>query len=150
MCKEAVDWYQTPEIQRMVNGTSAPFTRQQVVQMYAYQARHGKLWYIQYQGKIVGDFSISDAQEIAIVLGQDYQGLGIGTAVLQFFIKQRNLAREQKTIHEQHFPQVRRLWAKIFVENQASQRLFLKCGFTCVEKLTERGREYLKFVLQDS
>ncbi len=113
--KEALAWYADPEIQWLVNGIKTAYSVEQVKQMYDWQKAHGDLYYIEYGEKdrqTIGDVWICDT-DFAIVIAPDYQGQGVGTAVVQFFKERSAQMRVQE----------------VYSYNKGSQRLFEQAGF---------------------
>ena len=94
-----------------------PYDLDQLHRMYDYLCSHGHCYYIEYQGSLVGDVSLCEDGEVAIVICKDYQNQGIGRRCIQAMIQ---LATEQG------LPAVK---ARIYDFNQHSRHLFESLGF---------------------
>ena len=90
--------------------------------MYDFLSAHGQCFYIQYQGKLVGDVSLRDNSEIAIVVCREYQNRHIGRKCVLDMIE---LAKEKG---------MRQVKANIYAFNKQSQRMFQSIGFRPTEK----------------
>lgn len=110
-------WYQDIEICRQVDNQEEPYDFDQLHRMYDYLCSHGHCYYIEYQGRLVGDVSLCEDGEVAIVICKDSQNQGIGRRCIQAMI---HLATEQG------LPAVK---ARIFRFNQHSRHLFENLGF---------------------
>ena len=85
--------------------------------MYTYLSTHGDCYYIRYRGVLVGDVSLRENAEIAIVVCREYQNRGIGRRAVREMLK---LAKEKG------MTEVR---AQIYSFNAQSQRMFASVGF---------------------
>ena len=85
--------------------------------MYDYLSAHGNCYYIQYQGKLVGDVSLRDNAEIAIVVCKEYQNRHIGRKCILDMIE---LAKEKG---------MDKVKANIYSFNTQSQKMFQSIGF---------------------
>lgn len=110
-------WYQDIEICRQVDNQEEPYDLDQLHRMYDYLCSNGHCYYIEYQGSLVGDVSLCEDGEVAIVICKDYQNQGIGRRCIQAMIQ---LATEQG------LPAVK---ARIYDFNQHSRHLFESLGF---------------------
>lgn len=126
---QAFIWYQDTNLVYLVDGIREPYTKEKLVRMYNYLNQHGKLYFIEYKGKLIGDITFS-SEDLPIVIIKEYQGKHIGTTLIQYFIKQ---AKKQgiQSLHIQ----------EIYNYNKASIGLFEKCGFK-KDKKTEKGWSY--------
>ncbi len=101
---------------------AAPFTRERIARMYQYLASIGRVYIIEVrEGESytpVGDVALSERM-IPIVIGDArWRGRGVGTAALQEVLElARRLGFSRLTAH------------RIFLGNQASERLFARVGF---------------------
>ena len=93
-----------------------------LIAMYTYLSTHGDCYYIQYNGKLVGDVSLRDNQEVCIVVCKEYQNKHIGRRCIQDMLR---LAREKG------FDIVK---ANIYSFNTQSRKIFLSVGFEQVEE----------------
>ena len=69
--------------------------------MYDYLSSNGDCYYIEYEGKLVGDVSLRDNGEIAIVVCKEYQNRHIGRRCVLDMLKlekKRNGQSESKYI----------------------------------------------------
>ncbi|PKY92515.1 GNAT family N-acetyltransferase [Facklamia hominis] len=110
-------WYQDIEICRQVDNQDEPYDLDQLHRMYDCLCSHGQCYYIEYQGRLVGDVSLCEDGEVAIVIGKNYQNQGIGRRCIQAMIQLAN---------EQGLPAVK---ARIYIFNQHSRHLFKSLGF---------------------
>jgi len=95
--------------------------------MYDFLSTHGDCFYIEYKGVLVGDVSLRDNAEVAIVICKEYQNRHIGTRCVLDMLA---LAREKgmKTVK-----------ANIYSFNKQNQMMFQSVGF---EKTAEEWYEY--------
>ena len=113
----ALSWYQDVELCRQVDNRPEPYTLERLRAMYAFLSKHGKCYYIVYRGAPVGDVTLKDDGEIAIVVCREYQNRGIGRRCVREMVA---LARESG------MSEVR---ANIYAFNARSQRVFQSVGF---------------------
>ena len=85
--------------------------------MYDYLCAHGDCYYIEYNGVLVGDVSLRDSGEIAIVICKEYQNKHIGRRCVIDMLK---LAKEKE---------MAKVTANIYSFNAQSRRMFLSVGF---------------------
>ena len=119
----SLPWYQDLDVCKQVDNRDTPYDAELLHRMYDYLCAHGDCYYIEYQGTLVGDVSLRDDGEIAIVICKAYQNRHIGRRCV---LEMLNLAREKG------MPQVK---SNIYSFNKQSQRMFLSVGF--VETDTE-------------
>ena len=110
-------WYQDIEICRQVDNQEEPYDLDHLHRMYDYLCSNGHCYYIEYQGSLVGDVSLCEDGEVAIVICKDYQNQGIGRRCIQAMIQ---LAAEQS---------LSAVKARIYDFNQHSRHLFESLGF---------------------
>ncbi|MHB0807795.1 MAG: GNAT family N-acetyltransferase [Facklamia hominis] len=110
-------WYQDIEICRQVDNQDESYDLDQLHRMYDYLCSNGHCYYIEYQGSLVGDVSLCEDGEVAIVICKDYQNQGIGRRCIQAMIQ---LATEQG---------LSAVKARIYIFNQHSRHLFESLGF---------------------
>lgn len=110
-------WYQDIEICRQVDNQDEPYDLDQLHRMYDYLCSNDHCYYIEYQGSLVGDVSLCEDGEVAIVICKDYQNQGIGRRCIQAMIQ---LAAEQS---------LSAVKARIYDFNQHSRHLFESLGF---------------------
>ena len=117
----ALEWYQDKEVCRQVDNIDHVYSLDRLRAMYDFLSAHGQCFYIQYQGKLVGDVSLRDNSEIAIVVCREYQNRHIGRKCVLNMIE---LAKEKG---------MRQVKANIYAFNKQSQRMFQSIGFRSAE-----------------
>ena len=117
----ALAWYQDAELCRQVDNRPEPYTPEQLRAMYAFLSSHGKCYYIEYRGALVGDVTLKDDGESAIVGCREAQNRGIGRRCVRDMLA---LARELG------MGEVR---ANIYAFNAQSRRMFEAAGFVPTE-----------------
>ena len=123
----SLPWYQDLDVCRQVDDRSTPYDLPLLHQMYDYLNSHGDCYYIEYRGVLVGDVSLRDSGEIAIVVCKEYQNRHIGRRCVLELLK---LAAEKG---------MTQVTANIYAFNHQSQRMFLAVGF---EKAGEEWYTY--------
>lgn len=86
--------------------------------MYDYLSMHGDCYYIEYKGTLVGDVSLRNSAEVAIVVCKEYQNRHIGRRCITEMLR---LAREKG---------MKAVTANIYAFNRQSQRMFESVGFS--------------------
>lgn len=74
----SLPWYQDLNVCRKVDNRDKPYDLELLHAMYDYLSSHGDCCYIEYRGSLVGDVSLKDSGEIAIVVCKEYQNQHIG------------------------------------------------------------------------
>ena len=74
----ALPWYQDPDVCRQVDNIDHVYTSERLNAMYKYLSTHGACYYISYRGVLVGDVSLRNSGELAIVICREYQNRHIG------------------------------------------------------------------------
>ena len=74
----SLPWYQDLGVCRQVDDRDTPYDLALLHRMYDYLCAHGDCYYIEYRGALVGDVSLRDSGEIAIVVCKEYQNRHIG------------------------------------------------------------------------
>ena len=64
----ALPWYQDPDVCRQVDNIDHVYTSERLNAMYTYLSTHGACYYISYRGVLVGDVSLRNSGELAIVI----------------------------------------------------------------------------------
>lgn len=77
----ALPWYQDPDVCRQVDNIDHVYTSERLNAMYTYLSTHGACYYISYRGVLVGDVSLRNSGELAIVICREYQNRHIGRPV---------------------------------------------------------------------
>lgn len=115
--EESFLWYQDLDVCKQVDNIDHVYSMEMLQAMYTYLSTHGDCFYIQYCGKLVGDMTLRDNNEVCIVICKEYQNKHIGRRCIQSMI---DLARK-KGIDE--------IKANIYSFNTQSRRMFESIGF---------------------
>lgn len=110
-------WYQDLDVCRQVDNIDHPYSAERLNAMYTYLSTHGDCYYIEYRGTLVGDVSLRDSGELAIVICKEYQNRHIGRRCIRDMLA---LAREKG---------MPRVTANIYSFNTQSQKMFRSLGF---------------------
>lgn len=110
-------WYQDLDVCKQVDNRDTPYDITLLHNMYDYLCTHGECYYIEYKGVLIGDVSLRDNGEIAIVICKEYQNRHIGRQCVQEMIK---LAEEKGK---------NAVIANIYSFNVQSQRMFASLHF---------------------
>ena len=123
----SLPWYQDLDVCKQVDNRDKPYDTELLHSMYDYLCAHGDCYYIEYNGVLVGDVSLRDSGEIAIVICKEYQNRHIGRRCVPDML---TLAREKgmKTVK-----------ANVYSFNKQSQMMFQSVRF---EKTEEEWYEY--------
>lgn len=120
--EETFEWYQDLDVCKQVDNIDHAYSMETLVAMYTYLSTHGECYYIQYQGKLVGDVSLRDNKEVAIVVCKEYQNRHIGRRCIQSMIK-----RAKELDYEE-------IKANIYSFNTQSRKMFEAIGFQQIEE----------------
>ena len=123
----SLPWYQDLDVCKQVDNRNEPYTAELLHSMYDFLSSHGKCYYIEYLGVLVGDVSLRYDGEIAIVVCKECQNRHIGRRCVTEILKLAN---------EIGMTAVR---ANIYAFNEQSKRMFLSVGF---QKLDRDRYEY--------
>ncbi|ERT64931.1 GNAT family N-acetyltransferase [Peptoniphilus sp. BV3AC2] len=115
-------WYQDLDVCKQVDNIDIPYTIERLDAMYNYLSSNGDCYYIEFNNTLVGDVSIFNDNEIAIVISKEFQNQHIGRKC----INQMILLAKAKGIKE--------LKATIFSFNTQSKKMFEAAGFKQVGK----------------
>ena len=63
----SLPWYQDPDVVKQVDDRDTPYDVDLLHRMYDYLCANGECYYIEYNGTLVGDVSLRNDGEIAIV-----------------------------------------------------------------------------------
>ena len=74
----SLPWYQDPDVCRQVDNRDTPYDLDLLHRMYDFLSAHGDCYYIEYRGALVGDVTLRDNGEIAIVVCREFQNRHIG------------------------------------------------------------------------
>ena len=113
----SLPWYQDLDVVRQVDNIDHPYDLELLHRMYDFLSSHGDCYYIEYQGTLVGDVTLRDNGEIAIVISKEFQNRHIGRRCIADMIA---LAKE-KGMEE--------VKANIYSFNTQSQKMFEAAGF---------------------
>lgn len=125
----SLPWYQDVNVCKQVDNRDTPYDVELLHNMYDYLCAHGDCYYIEYNGALVGDVSLRDSGEIAIVVCKEYQNKHIGRRCVTDMLK---LAREKE---------MARVTANIYSFNAQSRRMFMSVGFR------QTDEEWYEYVL---
>ena len=117
----SLPWYQDLDVCKQVDNIDHVYDVDKLHAMYDYLSSHGDCFYIQYQGVLVGDVSLRDNAELAIVICKEYQNRHIGRKCILDMIE---LAKEKG---------MDKVAANIYSFNTQSQHMFLSIGFSQTE-----------------
>ena len=118
----SLPWYQDLDVCRQVDNRDKPYDIGLLHEMYDYLCAHGECYYIEYKGILVGDISLRDNAEIAIVVCKEYQNQHIGRRCV---LNMLTLAKEKG---------VKEVRANIYSFNAQSQKMFESVGFKRIEE----------------
>ena len=113
----SLPWYQDPDVCRQVDNRDTPYDPELLHRMYDFLSAHGDCYYIEYRGALVGDVTLRDNGEIAIVVCREFQNRHIGRRCIRAMLEK---AREQG---------MHRVTANIYSFNTQSQNMFSCLGF---------------------
>jgi 8-oxo-dGTP pyrophosphatase MutT (NUDIX family) len=113
----SLSWYQDLDVCRQVDNRDEPYDLELLHSMYDYLCIHGDCYYIEYNGVLVGDVSLRDNGEVAIVICKEFQNRHIGRRCVNEMILS---AREKK---------MSKVVANIYSFNTQSQKMFKSIGF---------------------
>ncbi len=120
-------WYQDPDVCKQVDNRDEPYDLDLLHRMYDYLCNNGDCYYIEYNGELVGDVSLRDNGEVAIVVCKEFQNRHIG---------RRCVGEMLRLAKEKGMSAVR---ANIYSFNKQSQKMFESMGF---KKTDEEWYEY--------
>ncbi|UEA32180.1 GNAT family N-acetyltransferase [Granulicatella elegans] len=118
----ALKWYQDLDVCKQVDNIEALYTRDRLDAMYNYLSTNGECYYVQFNNTLVGDVSLYNGNELAIVISKEYQNQHIGRKCVQKMIQQAN----ERGLKE--------LIANIYSFNQQSRKMFESIGFKQVDE----------------
>ena len=113
----SLPWYQDLDVCKQVDNRDEPYDLELLHCMYDYLCSHGNCYYIEYKGTLVGDVSLRENAEVAIVVCKEYQNQHIGRRCIEDMLK---LAKEKG---------MDTVKANIYSFNEQSQRMFEAVGF---------------------
>ena len=74
----SLPWYQDPDLCRQVDNRDKPYDIALLHSMYDYLCSNGECYYIEVKGQLVGDVSLRNNSEIAVVVCREFQNRHIG------------------------------------------------------------------------
>ena len=113
----SLPWYQDPDVCKQVDNRDEPYDSDLLHRMYDYLCSNGECYYIEYKGKLVGDVSLRENAEIAIVVCKEMQNQHIG---------RRCVKERLKLAKEKGMDSVK---ANIYSFNLQSRHMFESIGF---------------------
>ncbi|MBO4825553.1 MAG: GNAT family N-acetyltransferase [Lachnospiraceae bacterium] len=122
-------WYQDLDVCKQVDNRDEPYDLELLHNMYDYLCARGDCYYIEYKGTLVGDVSLRDSEELAIVVCKGYQNRHIGRRCIADMTQ---LAREKG---------MKKVRAEIYSFNTQSRAMFMAAGFKQVDE------EWYEYVL---
>lgn len=117
-----LQWYQDLDVCKQVDNIDYPYTRERLDKMYTYLSTHGECYYIEFNNTLVGDVSIYNVNEIAIVISKEFQNQHIGRKCIKKIIQ----FAKGKGLNE--------LRANIYSFNKQSKKMFESVGFTQIDE----------------
>ena len=117
-----LEWYQDLDVCKQVDNIDTPYTRERLDAMYNYLSTNGECYYIQFNNTLVGDVSLYNCNELAIVISKEFQNQHIGRKCVQKMIQQ---AKERG---------IKELIANIYSFNQQSRKMFESIGFKQIDE----------------
>jgi len=118
----SLPWYQDLDVCKQVDNRDEPYDLELLHCMYDYLSSNGDCYYIEYEDKLVGDVSLKNNGEIAIVVCKEYQNRHIGRRCVLDMLK---LAKEKG---------MSKVKANIYSFNKQSQTMFQSVGFIKTEE----------------
>ncbi len=118
----SLPWYQNLDVCKQVDNRDEPYDLELLHCMYDYLSSNGDCYYIEYEGKLVGDVSLRSNGEIAIVVCKEYQNRHIGRRCVLDMLK---LAKEKE---------MDKVKANIYSFNKQSRTMFQSVGFVKTEE----------------
>lgn len=113
----SLPWYQDPDVCKQTDNRDTPYDTELLHAMYDFLSTHGACYYIENKGTLVGDITLRDNAEIAIVICREYQNRHIGRRCVREMLR---LAAEKG---------MDAVTANIYAFNTRSRRMFESVGF---------------------
>ena len=85
-------WYQDADVCKQVDNIDHVYSPERLEAMYTFLSTHGDCFYIIYRGKPIGDVTLRDNGELAIVVSKAWQNRGIGRRCIREMLR---LAKEK-------------------------------------------------------
>ena len=123
----SLKWYLDKDVCKKVDNTDSVYDVEKLHNMYDYLCAHGECYYVEYRGVLIGDISLRDDREVAVVICKEYQNMHIGRKCVAEIL---SIAREKG---------YDKVTARIYCFNEQSKKMFLSLGF---ERIDEETYEY--------
>lgn len=124
-------WYQDADVCKQVDNIDHVYSLERLETMYTFLSTHGDCFYIIYRGKPVGDVTLRDNGELAIVVSKAWQNRGIGRRCIREMLR---LAKEKG---------VSQATANVYAFNAQSRKMFQKqngSSAICKRRIRNRKR----------
>lgn len=115
-------WYEDKDVCKQVDNIDFVYDIDRLQKMYNYLNTHGKLFYIEYNNELVGDISLTDDNEITIVVCKEFQNKHIGRNCVKKILE---LAKENG---------LKSVTANIYAFNHQSRKMFEAVGFKQIDE----------------
>ncbi|MDU7501657.1 MAG: GNAT family N-acetyltransferase [Finegoldia magna] len=115
-------WYEDAYVCKQVDNIDFLYDIDRLQKMYNYLNTHGKLYYIEYKNELVGDISLTDDNEITIVVCKEFQNKHIGRNCVKKILE---LAKENG---------LKFVTANIYAFNHQSRKMFEAVGFKQIDE----------------
>ncbi|MDU1878623.1 MAG: GNAT family N-acetyltransferase [Finegoldia magna] len=115
-------WYKDKDVCKQVDNIDFIYDINRLQKMYNYLNTHGKLFYIEYNNELVGDISLTDENEITIVVCKEFQNKYIGRNCVTKILE---LAKENG---------LKSVTANIYAFNHQSRKMFEAVGFKQIDE----------------
>jgi len=113
----SLPWYQDPDVCKQVDNRDKPYDTELLHSMYDYLCSNGDCYYIEFKGRLVGDVTLKNNSEIAIVICKEFQNRHIGRRCVKEMLK---LAKEKGMDY---------VMANVYSFNSQSRHMFESVGF---------------------
>lgn len=128
----ALSWYQDYDLCKQVDNIEYLYDNDMLIRMYEHLSSNGLCYYIKYEDTLIGDVSLTNSNEVCIVISKPFQNMGIGKKVIKEIIK---LAKEKELTS---------IKANIYSFNKQSQKAFESLGFKAYKN------EWYEFKIDDN
>ncbi len=115
-------WYEDKNVCKQVDNIDYVYDIDRLQKMYNYLNTHGNLYYIEYKNELVGDISLTDDNEITIVVCKEFQNKHIGRNCVKKILE---LAKEKG---------LKSITANIYDFNHQSRKMFEAVGFKQIDE----------------
>lgn len=120
----SLEWNQDLDVCKQVDNIDTPYSRERLDGMYNYLSSNGECYYIEFNRTLVGDVSLYNGNELAIVISNEFQNQHIGRKCIQQMI----LLAKEKGLKE--------LTANIYSFNHQSKKMFESIGLKPIDEET--------------